>query len=69
MADELVFPHELRIGDLVEMAGGQWRVTRPPRRRLGSKSIEIALEHVKHRGETLVWPFDEHRRVKRVSEG
>ena len=33
-----------------------------------SKSLEVASEHVSHRGEHLVWPLDQHRRVKRLTD-
>jgi len=68
VADDEVFPHELRVGDVVEISGAEWRVIRKPRTRPGGKSIELALEHVRHRGETLVWACDPERRVKRIGE-
>ena len=61
-----VFPHELRVGDVVEIGGSEWRVMSKPRVRPRGKSLEIALEHVKHRGEFMVWSFDQYRRVRRV---
>jgi len=36
--------------------------------RAGVKSLEVALEHVHHRDEWLIWPLDQHRPVKRITE-
>ena len=52
----MVLPHELRAGDVVELAGSAWRVVHQPRTRAGVKSLEVALEHVAHRDEWLIWP-------------
>jgi hypothetical protein len=49
MADDEVFPHELRLGDEVQIAGAEWRVTSRPRTRPGGKSVEVALEHAAKR--------------------
>src|SRR5207247_1610249 len=65
---EMVLPHELRAGDVVELAGSAWRVVHQPRTRAGVKSLEVALEHVAHRDEWLIWPLDQHRPVKRITE-
>jgi hypothetical protein len=65
--DDEVFPHELRVGDVVKVAGAEWWVTSKTRMRPGGRSVEVWLEHVKHRDEKLVWPFDQHHRVKRVN--
>src|SRR5881396_2837563 len=51
---EMVLPHELRAGDVVELAGSAWRVVHQPRTRAGVKSLEVALEHVAHRDEWLI---------------
>ena len=61
----MVSPHELRAGDVVELAGSAWRVVHLPRTRAGVKSLE---EHVAHRDEWLIWPLDQHRPVKRITE-
>jgi hypothetical protein len=39
-----------------------------PRTRTGVRSLEVALEHVGHRDEWLIWPLDQHRPVKRITE-
>jgi len=65
---EMVLPHELRAGDVVELAGSALRVVHQPRTRAGVKSLEVALEHVAHRDEWLIWPLDQHRPVKRITE-
>ena len=66
--DEMVFPHELRIGDVIELAGSSWRLVRKPLTRVSVKSIEVALEHVGRRGETMLWPLDQRQRVKRIND-
>jgi len=43
-------------------------VVHKPRTRTGVKSLEVALEHVGHRDEWLIWPLDQHRPVKRITE-
>jgi len=47
--------HELCVGDVIELAGSAWRVVHQPRPRAGVKSLEIALERVRHRDEWLIW--------------
>ena len=64
----MVLPHELRVGDVIELAGSAWRVVHKPRTRTGVKSLEVALEHVGHPDEWLIWPLDQHRPVKRITE-
>ena len=65
---EMVLPHELRVGDVIELAGSAWRVVHKPRARVGVKSLEVALERVRHHDEWLIWPLDQHRPVKRITE-
>jgi hypothetical protein len=64
----MILPLELRAGDVIEVAGSTWRVVHKPRTRTGLKSLEVALEHVSHRDESLIWPLDQHRRVRRITE-
>ena len=64
----MVLPHELCVGDVIELAGSAWRVRHQPRTRVGVKSLEVALERVNHHDEWLIWPLDQHRPVKRITD-
>ena len=53
--DDEVLPAELCAGDVIELGdAAEWRVMSKPRMRPRARSIEIMLQHVRHRGETLL---------------
>jgi hypothetical protein len=39
----MILPHELRVGDVIELAGSAWRVVHKPRTRTGVKSLALSM--------------------------